>query len=191
MNDDHLFGPKVDRESNGSWASSMASGQQRDENGEPKRLSVELPVELQGVDRPRKRSSWFSEMCLGKESKFNDMELHSHTPSSSSISGPADGKLAGRGGSRAGGGVGSRLRASIFSVLGKLGMSVCLSAAVFGWRTNVYERKNGKLLLLHHPHKPPNCVVCMFTFPPIHTLIIIILSSPVPFDYYSPMTTAQ
>lgn len=132
MNDDHLFGPKVDRESNGSWASSMASGQQRDENGEPKRLSVELPVELQGVDRPRKRSSWFSEMCLGKESKFNDMELHSHTPSSSSISGPADGKLAGRGGSRAGGGVGSRLRASIFSVLGKLGMSVCLPRSSVG-----------------------------------------------------------
>lgn len=94
------------------------------DNGEPKRLSIELPMEMRGVveqnGRPRKRSSWLSEMCLGKESKLSDMELSSTTAhSSSSISGPDGHKSTGR----AGGGVGSRLRASIFSVLGKLGMS--------------------------------------------------------------------
>lgn len=116
--DERLFGPRVDHGSESSWHSSMGSKNGAvPENGEPKRLSIELPVELQGVDRPRKRSSWLTDMCLGKESKLNDMELSTHTRSSS-ISGP-DGKSAGRGGG--GGGVGSRLRASIFSVLGKLG----------------------------------------------------------------------
>lgn len=141
MNDDRLFGPKVDHHNDNEFGSGVsgrsgaplasllsmrnsvhpwATGhsamgtikEASEEQGEPKRLSVELPHELQGVPRPRKRSSWFSEMCLGKEAKLNDMELSSqhHTPSSSSISGGA---------SR--GGVGSRLRASIFSVLGKLG----------------------------------------------------------------------
>lgn len=142
MNDERWFGPKVDhhdyseensqniehaerldepqrRSSQGS-----AMGSEKDkvmENGVPKRLSVELPVELQGVDRPRKRSSWFSEMCLGRETSLNNnLELSTNTPASS-ISGP-DGKSSGRGGG-GGVGVGSRLRASIFSVLGKLGRS--------------------------------------------------------------------
>lgn len=94
-------------------------------NSGPKRLSVEFPAELQSSygayqttnGRPRKRSSWFSEMCLGKESKLNGMEMTSST-SPSSTSGP-DGKSRGHGGGV--GGVGSRFRASIYSVLGKLG----------------------------------------------------------------------
>lgn len=138
MNDDRLFGPRVDhhqcsredpKSAENNFYSSSAStatmgpkDSEADEHGQPKRLSIELPAEMQGtVDqngRPRKRSSWFSEMCLGKESKLGEMELSSTTPSRSSISGP-DGKSTGR----VGGGVGSRLRASIFSVLGKLGMS--------------------------------------------------------------------
>lgn len=137
MNDDRLFGPRVDHQcsredsqsadnnfysSSASTATMGPNKSEADDRGEPKRLSIELPAEMQGtVDqngRPRKRSSWFSEMCLGKESKLGEMELSSTTPSRSSISGP-DGKSTGR----VGGGVGSRLRASIFSVLGKLGMS--------------------------------------------------------------------
>lgn len=94
-------------------------------NSDPKRLSVEFPAELQSSygayqstnGRPRKRSSWFSEMCLGKESKLSGMEMASTTPSLSSSTGP-DGK------SRGHGGVGSRFRASIYSVLGKLGRSM-------------------------------------------------------------------
>lgn len=141
MNDDRLFGPKIDHQEcanesdNGiadgfinrrdivdsnisSDTTAMESKKESpNSNGEPKRLSIELPAELHGVDRPRKRSSWLSEMCLGKETKLNDKELTSYTPSSS-FSGP-DGKSAGRAG-----GVGSRLRASIFSVLGKLGTSL-------------------------------------------------------------------
>lgn len=148
MNDDRLFGPRVDHDSNSGgsgdgpeqngvtqFATSPLNGnhtmdpEKKDsptvDKGEPQRLSIELPRELQGVERPRKKSSWFTEMCLGRETstKLNDMELSTYTPSSS-ISGPA-GKSAPRGGGGGGvGGVGSRLRASIFSVLGKLGMSI-------------------------------------------------------------------
>lgn len=118
--------------SNGDHGIMRNSMQKREEEArEPKRLSIELPSELQeryngSSDAngrnggPRKRSSWFTEMCLGKEEKrmtSAGMELSAVTPSSS-ISGPTttDGKPKGRGG-----GVGSRFRASIYSVLGKLG----------------------------------------------------------------------
>lgn len=142
MDDERFFGPKVvhgsavgsaastsfsDGNRNGQSALTRHSfamdSKDEDRYDEPKRLSIELPTELQDHHhpqngRPRKRSSWFSEMCLGKESKMmNGLEMAAvATPSSSSmISGP-DGKSRSRGG-----GVGSRFRASIYSVLGKLG----------------------------------------------------------------------
>lgn len=143
------------------------------DNGEPKRLSIELPMEMRGVveqnGRPRKRSSWLSEMCLGKESKLSDMELSSTTAhSSSSISGPDGHKSTGR----AGGGVGSRLRASIFSVLGKLGMSYIYAMCRSGG--SVYLRRCP--LHLNQPTQPYPTQT--HTYYNVHTLIIL----PVPFD---------